>query len=105
MYDGHPAAEKAVARHLIRAILAKGYTASVHDGEVWEVKRSTSFTAIEDAIGNTDMDTVRARDASGQQVGDFCLIWGNAPDELISDYSDNPICAALAAEAVRFCPA
>jgi len=37
-------------KHLVKWMIAKGYTVSVFDGEEWAVKRSTKQSDINDAI-------------------------------------------------------
>lgn len=87
MYHGNTHGEVTACRKLVRLCLAKGYTLSVHDGEEWACKLATTLTPVIDALGNTDMDTLRLRDSEGAKVGDFQLVWGNDPEELVSDYS------------------
>lgn len=90
--------EARVARRLVRAALAAGYTISVNDGEEWTVKRSTRERAILDALATTGGDLLRLRlPASAEAVGSFWLIYGNDPDgsELIADHTDNENCDRL----------
>jgi len=88
-------AEKAVAGKIIDRALAKGYSISVNDGGAWVVKRSTKRKEIYDALASTDSDLLKIRDASGKNLGCIYLVWGNAPDELVNDYTDNPEIAEL----------
>lgn len=90
--------EARVARRLVRAALAAGYTISVNDGEEWTVKRSTREREILDALASTGEDMLRLRlPASGEAVGSFWLVYGNDPDgsELIADHTDNETCDSL----------
>ena len=91
--------EAAVARHLVRAALAGGYSLSVYDGEEWTVKRATKAAPILEALCSTGADVLRLRDTDGNPVGSFSLVWGNdeTGEELLSDYSDNELCDRLAA--------
>lgn len=91
--------EARIARRLVRAALADGYSLSVYDGEEWTVKRATKSAPVLEALCSTGSDTLRLRDADGNHVGSFLLIWGNdeSGEELLADYSDNDLCNRLAA--------
>lgn len=88
-------AEGTACAALIDAILAKGAMVSVCDGEEWTVKGSTDKGEIIRALFTTDGDTIRARDADKQKLGDFYLIYGNSGAEVIGDYSDTEFCNAV----------
>lgn len=87
------------ARHaaaLIDALLAKGCMLSVHEGEDWAIQHSTDRAAILEALASTDEDRVIARSTDGtERLGSFYLVYGNAPDELIADHTDNEFCNAI----------
>jgi hypothetical protein len=95
--------ERAVARRLIKAALAAGYTISVDDGEEITVKRSSKLKAITDALATTGEDTLQLYAADPSKTvgwhgaGRFYLVWGNAEDgsELISDHTANNLCEDL----------
>lgn len=88
--------EKAVANKLIKAALAAGYAISVNDGEAWPIKRSVEFKKISDALASTDQDTLLIHQgATGGGIGKIWLVWGNSPEELIADYSDNDAIGGL----------
>ena len=97
------AGERKVARRLIKAALAAGYTIGVDDGEEMTVKRASKLKTIEDALCTTGEDTLRLHAADPSKTvgwhnaGSFDLIWGNADDgsELIADYTDNGVCNEL----------
>jgi hypothetical protein len=94
MYNERPNGEKLQARNLINQLLADGLILSVYDGEEWAVKMSGDFSAIWDALGNTDEDVIVARDSEKNLIGKFYLVWGNDPNgcELVADHSDNEYC-------------
>jgi hypothetical protein len=100
--------ERAVARRLIKAALAAGYTISVYDGEETTVKRSSKLKAITDALATTGEDTLQLYAADPSKTvgwhgaGSFYLIWGNADDgsELIADHTNSDICNSLWAQAM-----
>ena len=83
------------ARDLIGKALAAGLSVSVHDGEAWALKRSTDAAAILAALGSTDADSLRFRDAAGENVGFAYLVYGNGPDELVADCSAEGVVARL----------
>lgn len=80
-------AEGQVARRLVEAALAKGWSVSVFDSEEWAVKRSRDAKAIMEALFATDDDMLRFRDANGEIMGNVYLVYGNAGYEVINDYS------------------
>ena len=97
------AGEARVARKLVRAAIAAGYSVSVNDGEEWTVKRSTSTKVIFDALATTGEDTIGISAADPSKTigwhgaGSFLLVYGNDPsgEEIIADHSDNEVCEAL----------
>ena len=89
--------EAAVARRLVKAMLARELSVSVNDGEEWTVKKSRTYRTIVDALCTTGLDYLRIYAPTGDYLGTFMLVWGNADDgsELISDYSANDFCERL----------
>lgn len=75
--------------NLVRYALAQGMTVSVWDGEEWQVKRSSSFDKIVDAIKSVEEATIRIR-AEGDFVGSALVSdYGLQPDETVIDWTDN----------------
>lgn len=93
------AGEAKVARALVTAILAKGHSIDLNDGEEWTLEGCKDAAQIEDALATTGYDTIRATDAYGVVYGSFYLVYGNEEDgsELIADCTDNDYCAELSA--------
>jgi hypothetical protein len=87
--------EGRICAALTDAILAKGATISVNDGEEWVVKRSTDKGAIINALFSTDEDRIVARDAEGTLLGSWYLVYGNDGYDVISDYSANDFAEAI----------
>lgn len=87
--------DRTQANALIDLLLANGCRVSVHDGEELTLKRSTDRAAILDAMGTTEADTLTWRDADGLWLGEFVLIYGNGPGELVADHTANPGCERL----------
>ena len=87
------AGEARIARKLVKALLARGLTVSVYDGEETTLARSNDRTTILAAMGTTGSDTLTARNVSGARVASFMLVYGNAEDgsELIADHSAGDI--------------
>lgn len=86
MYDAYDANEQAVARRLVRALLAKGFSLTVYNGgDEAEIIRSTVFKDVVDAIGEADQDHIVVSDGL-TVAGSIDLVWGNSPDELVADY-------------------
>ena len=76
--------------HLVKTALSKGFTVSVWDGEEWQVKRSTSYQEINQAIKSVEEAKLRFRD--GDQVVGSALVsaYGLEPDETVIDCSSTP---------------
>ena len=95
------AGEARVARKLIRAALAEGWSVSVNDGEETTVRRSTREREILDAMCSTgeDIITIHRNDDDGglRRGGSFVLIYDNdeSGEELIADHTDNENCERL----------
>jgi hypothetical protein len=91
-------AEKRAVGKIIDRALAKGYLISVNDGEEWVVKQSAKRKEIMAALASTDSDSLVIRKADGKKVGSIYLVWGNSPEEVVCDCSDNPEISALVDE-------
>lgn len=79
--------EAKVIRKLVKQAISSGYTCSVYDGEEWALSRSIQPEKIMGELGATDCEVLRFRDAGDAIVASVTLIYGNAPDEVIADYS------------------
>ena len=92
-------AERNAARKVIKALLNAGYTVGINDGEETTIKRSTDKTALYAALWTTDEDYIYAYNAEddfpfkgfpkGKRIGWVYLVYGNSPEELVSDYTTN----------------
>jgi hypothetical protein len=87
--------EQQALRALVSIIVAQGYSVSVNDGGDWPVKRSTDIAEICDAASAVGEALLRLRGRDGATAGVIDLVFGNAPDELISDHTDNPAMNAI----------
>lgn len=76
-------------KSLVKYALAKDMTVSVWDGEEWQVKRSTRYNDIIEAIESVEMAELRIRDAGGMIFGWAQIIDGLADDESVADFTDN----------------
>ena len=86
---------------LIKNALAKGLTVSVWDGEEWQVKRSSGYQVIKDAIESVEVAELRLRDQEGNVVGWAMIIpFGVEPDETVVDYTANELMEELQGETV-----
>jgi hypothetical protein len=75
-------------KHLVKFALKHGYTVSVYDGEVWEVKRSTAYKTIIDCIESVEIASLRIRDTDGNIIGWASVIpFGLEDDETVSDHT------------------
>jgi chlorite dismutase len=86
-------------KHLIKYALAKGCTVSVWDGEEWQVKRSTSFKAINDAVESVEEAALRIRSAEGDVLVNSVTVsaFGLEDEETIVDYTVCPFMDAYEA--------
>jgi len=82
-------------RHLIKYALERNCTISVHNGEYWEVKRSTSPKAIEEACKSGEEGSMRIRQ------GDDIVGWAYVidaidfePEETVVDHTLTPFMEA-----------
>ena len=93
MYKGYSRGQIHAATQLVQLLLSRGYLLSVHDGEEWACTQSSVEAQVLDAIGNTEIDSIKVRLANKEYIGTFILIWGNAPDgtELVADHTDTPV--------------
>jgi hypothetical protein len=87
--------EQQALRALVSIIVAHGYSVSVNDGGDWPVKRSTDIGQICAAAAVVGQALLRLRGRDGATAGVIDLVFGNAPDELISDHTDNPAMNAI----------
>ena len=71
--------------HLVKHAISKGCTISVWDGEEWQVKHSTRFKAITEAIKSVEEAQLSIR-LEGNKVG-WALVsaFGLEPDETVLD--------------------
>lgn len=79
-------------KHLIKHALAAGNTVSVWDGEEWQVKRSTSYKAIVEAVESVEEAALRIRDSAGAVVVNSVTVsaFGLEDDETVVDYTVVP---------------
>lgn len=81
---------------LIKNALAKGLTVSVWDGEEWQVKRSSGYQVIKEAIESVEVAELRLRDQEGKVAGWAMIIpFGVEPDETVADYTASPLMEEL----------
>jgi hypothetical protein len=79
-------------KHLIKYALQAGHTVSVWDGEEWQVKRSTGFKAIVEAVESVEEAALRIRDNQGAVIVNSVSVqpFGLEDDETVVDYTVTP---------------
>jgi len=78
-------------KHLVKFALKHGHTVSVWDGEEWQVRRSTGYQAIIDAIESVEIASLRIRNKDGEIVGWASVIpFGLEDDETVADNTITP---------------
>lgn len=88
-----------IARKLLTDIVAAGCMFSINDGGAWVVRRSVDVEAGLAAMFTSDEDVIAVRRLDGARAGQFDLIHGNEPWELIADYTDTAEMRAIIAGA------
>lgn len=74
-------------KHLIKHALNLGCTISVWDGEEWQVKRSTSYKAIVEAVESVEEAGLRIRQKD-EIIGSASVsAFGLEDDETVVDYT------------------
>lgn len=75
--------------NLIKYALEGGNSVSVWDGEEWQVKRSTQYKDIKDAIESVEEAQIRIRDEEGNVIGWALIIDAIdfEPEETVVDYT------------------
>lgn len=76
-------------RHLVKFALNKGCTISVWDGEEWQVKRSTDFHEIIDAIESVEEAELVIRNKNCDITWARVSAYGLEDDETVVDYYVN----------------
>lgn len=78
-------------RHLVKFTLSKGYDISVWDGEEWQVKRSTKFQNIIDAIESVEEAELKIRIPEYGNLVTWVRVsaYGLEDDETVVDYYVN----------------
>ena len=82
-------------KHLIKYSLAQNCLISVWDGEEWQVKRSTGYKAIIDAVESVEEAALRISDKEGNFIATaYVSAFGLEDDETVIDNSDNEFMSA-----------
>lgn len=81
--------------NLIKKALSQNLTLSVYDGEEWQVKRSTSYNAIKEAIESVEQAELRLRNEAGEIVGWALVLPDLDPEETVADYTTTPTMVGL----------
>lgn len=79
-------------KHLIKHALSMNCTVSVWDGEEWQVKRSTSYKAIVEAVESVEEAALRIRNSEGAVIVNSVTVssFGLEDDETVCDYTITP---------------
>jgi hypothetical protein len=75
---------------LVKNALSRDFSVSVWDGEEWQVKRSTKYQEIIDAIESVDFSELRIRQGD-EVIGWASIVLDCEPDEMVSDFTYNKI--------------
>ena len=77
-------------KSLVKFALANNAIVSVWDGEEWQVKRSTGYQAIIDAIESVEVAELSFRDQASNVIGWAQIIPDLEDDETVADYTMTP---------------
>lgn len=77
-------------KSLVKFALDNNAKVSVWDGEEWQVKQSTKYTSIIDAIESVDVAELRIRDNNGDVLGWALIVHDTAEDENVADFTITP---------------
>ena len=79
-------------KHFIKHCLKAGHTVSVWDGEEWQVKRSTGYKVIIEAVESVEEAALRIRDNQGAVIVNSVSVqpFGLEDDETVVDYTVTP---------------
>lgn len=87
--------ETEIVRNLITEAINRGYGVKHHNGEYISssASKACEIPNIMDEVQSTDEEYLLIYSDSNftKPVGNILLVYGNAPDEVIADHSDNPI--------------
>jgi hypothetical protein len=83
---------------LIKNALSKDLTISVWDGEEWQVKRSTKYQDIKEAIESVEVAEIRIRDKDKNVLAWAQIVPDLDPEETVADYTDSQLMADLLEE-------
>lgn len=87
--------ERAAVFALVDRIIKAGFMISVNDGGAFPIKRSTDAKAIKAALFSVDEEHLIVRHADGKLAGTIMLVYGNSPEEVVSDHTDTATIRAL----------
>jgi hypothetical protein len=94
-----PKHERPVLSALLTMALKDGNTVSLHDGEEWAVRNSTSINEVRTEMGACEEDSLIVRNSDGVPIASFILIYNNGsegdPMVVIADYSNNDFTNAI----------
>ena len=76
---------------LVKNALSRDFSVSVWDGEEWQVKRSTKYQEIIDAIESVDFSELRIRDSEGEFQGWASVVLDCEDDCMVADFTYNKI--------------
>jgi hypothetical protein len=79
--------EKGIAKRVVRAAIAAGYTVSLWDGGEYTVKRSSKLSEIVGAMFTVDEESLEIRDAEGGLIGTVWMVYGNDGFDAINDFT------------------
>jgi len=87
--------ESGIAKNLGKVGVQKGYCVSIWDGEDYLLKNSTDPKTIAQNVHQVDEEYLIFSKPNGENIGSIFLVYGNSPEELIADYTDNPLIEEL----------
>ena len=90
--------EREHAEALVVALLDRGAILTIDNGEEIAITRCADQARIMDALGDTDVEWIYARDKRGNRLGSFRLVYGIGANDLIAGHTDSDFANAVWAE-------
>jgi hypothetical protein len=94
--------EKGIAKRVVRAAIAAGYTVSLWDGGDWTVKRSRKLSEVVGAMFTVDEERLDIRNSEGGLIGNVWFVYGNDDFYAINDFTATQTMEKLLSDATTY---
>lgn len=94
MYKKMDMREAAVVKQIVNRAVVLGFDVEVFDGEETFPKTHDTKIIIDNMM-NTDEDVIKIYFTDGKCAGAIQFVYGNSPEEVVCDYTDNELIRKL----------